>query len=501
MVMTVVFFIYGLAFFSMGLAVLFESRRAPILAERRILIPLAAFGLVHGVHEWLEMFLDNSGWMLFANHVLWGWLRLGILIVSFISLLVFGLQLLFPLSAFTGVRRTQWILSLAGYVAGVIGVSWLVWRTYGQQVADIDVMARYFLAVPGAMVAGFALHRRAIAAFRGGPAGLRGGLNLAAWSFMIYALTQLIVPRAEFFPANFINTASFLQATGLPVQVIRAGMAILCTIGLIRATQVMEDERQHQYLAVQKSRIEALQQLEDELKEREVMRRELLRHIVQAQEEERARIARELHDETSQVLTAFTFHLAALRNILKEDEKANKQIDQLRNLSRRMSAGIYRLVHDLRPAHLDDLGLIAALKDLREEADNQMGLQVDLEVQGTVHRIDPLVETALYRIAQEALTNIMRHASASEAKMDVAFINDAVILRITDRGVGFLMENLKGQGWGLAGMRERAESIGGTLRIHSEPGMGTEIEITVAKGMRNAASASSLEGVVEHGEN
>jgi len=145
-----------------------------------------------------------------------------------------------------------------------------------------------------------------------------------------------------------------------------------------------------------------------------------------------------------------------------------------------MSQGIYRLVHDLRPAQLDDLGLVAALGYLADEA-QRGGLPVKLIVAGDRQRLEPLVETVLFRIAQEALTNVTRHASASQAMISLSFETRQVRLALQDEGVGFNPDkSLKPpHGWGLAGMRERAESVGGQFRIDSAPGRGTLVEVIV----------------------
>jgi signal transduction histidine kinase len=501
MSVTLVFFIYGLAFFSLGLAMFFESARSPILAERRVLIPLAIFGFVHGSHEWLEMFLDKSGWFVLQNPLLWGWLRIGILIISFTSLLVFGFELLYPQRAFVGKEKFNWISGLAIYILLVVVVGILAWHSHHDYLEHLDAAARYFIAVPGAALAGIALSREAKRAENHGPPGLGIALRLTAAGFVIYAFTQAIVPPLDIFPANFLNTVSFRELTGMPIQVIRAAVAIAAAIGLLRATKVVEEERQNQFLAVQQERIDAHERLEQELKTRELLSQEHLRHIVEAQEEERTRIARELHDDTSQTLTAFSFHLGALRNILKDDEEAVIQLDHLQSLSRRMAVGLYRLVHDIRPTQLDELGLIAALQYLSDQVESQMGLRVVLEIHGERRRLDPFVETALYRIAQEALTNTARHSGVTTANMQLSFQPDQISLLIADQGTGFLLDKIVDSGWGLAGMRERAESIGGSMKILTAPGKGTMVEILLPNANADKSSLSDSEESKKYAQN
>jgi signal transduction histidine kinase len=257
-------------------------------------------------------------------------------------------------------------------------------------------------------------------------------------------------------------------------------VAVLVTYGLIRATQDVEDERQRQLVAAQEARLQALEQIRSELAEREAMRRELLRHTVAAQEEERARIARELHDDTAQYLTALSLDIATMQKSVRRNPEVSRILERLQTMSRQMSQGIYRMVHDLRPAQLDDLGLIAALGYLVDEAQHSQ-LQVTLTIKGSRQRLDPLVETVLFRIAQEALSNIKRHAGTHQALMTLSFDAPGIGLAVRDEGVGFNPDENPPppHGWGLAGMRERAESVGGRFRIDSAPDRGTLVEVVI----------------------
>jgi signal transduction histidine kinase len=348
----------------------------------------------------------------------------------------------------------------------------------------VDVLARYTLGVPGAALAAAALAGQARLAGRQSRAGLSGSLQLAAVGFGAYSLTQLLVPALPgLFPARVLNADLFFQWTGLPVQVVRASLAVIITVAIMRVVQQMELERQEQFQEAQQARLAALEQVRQELVEREELRRNLLRHTVLAQEDERARIARELHDETAQLLTGFSLHLAAAGQSAGDNPRLQQQIDRLQELSGQMSQGIYRLVRDLRPAQLDDLGLVAALRYLAGEIAQQAGLQVELRFEGQAQRLDPLVETVIFRVAQEALSNVARHAGVTRARLILAFTPLEVVLQVSDTGSGFdpQAELRPPHGWGLAGMRERAESIGGQLLIQSTPGQGACIEVRVPR--------------------
>ena len=473
-----IFFIYGLAFFSMGIALSLETMRSPRLAERRVLRPLAIFGLLHGMHEWIEILLLQGVWLgvPFPEQIIW--LRYTLLVISFIPLIYFGLLMLLEPDYGKVIPGVIVIGMLAIYAALVITLS-RVRPDLG--LGPADTLARYVLAVPGGILAGLGLRRRAQQVEQEGRGNLARRFRWAALGFAMYGLTQIFVGPIDMFPSNIINSAVFVGIAGFPVQLIRAAMAVLVTVNLIQAIQAVEREREEQLLTAQQARLEALQQVQRDLEEREALRRELLRHTVIAQEEERSRIARELHDETAQFLTALSLNLATLKNLLPEQQNTMDLINDLQSQTRQMSQGIYRLVHDLRPSQLDDLGLVPTLQYLAEEEYRRAGLKVDLQVKGKRHRMDPLVETVFFRVAQEALTNVVRHAQCDQATVELIFENGQVILRVRDEGVGIKIQTSDSQqrGWGLEGMRERVDSVSGQLSIFNPEAGGTVIEVAI----------------------
>jgi two-component system sensor histidine kinase UhpB len=282
------------------------------------------------------------------------------------------------------------------------------------------------------------------------------------------------------FPARFLNSTGFQNFAGFPIQVVRAMLAVLITLSMLRATQIVEKDRQMQLQVVQQARLEALERIQEELTKREALKRELLRHTVRAQEEERSRIARELHDETSQVLTAFSLDLATLKTVICDRAEVKTLVERLQGLSKQMSQGLYRLVHDLRPAQLDDLGLVPALEYLKDD-NISAGLEVAINIHGKARRLDPIIETVLFRVAQEALHNVIRHAQVGRAQISLEYQPQEIILKVKDSGTGFnpVQSFVPPRGWGLAGMRERVESVGGQLNIESKPGSGTVVVVDV----------------------
>lgn len=482
-----VFFVYGLAFFSMGLAMALEAGRSPLLAEARILRPLAVFGLLHGTHEWLEIFILQMQWLNVPFPAFLLWVRLGLLAISFASLVAYGIQVLRPPERLAALDAGIGFGLLALYVSLVFITGPFSLSAPNLFINRADVLARYVLAVPGAILAALALRHQARQRKAEERHNLAGSLYWAAFGFLAYGVTQIFVSRLDIFPARFLNAGLFLDLFGVPIQAVRAVMALVIMISLNRATHFVEQERQRQLHSAQDARLEALQRVQEELIKRENLRRELLRHTVIAQEEERARIARELHDETAQTLTAFTLDLATLRTKLPENPAGFELVNRLQNLSRQMSQGLYRMVHDLRPAQLDDLGLIPAIQYLIDEGQAHTGLVVDLEIKGSRQRMDPLVETVLFRVVQEALTNVSRHANTQHVDIRFSFDEHRVTLSVEDEGDGFDLSKLHkdGRGWGLAGMRERTESVGGEFNIQSTQGTGTIIEVTIPCAEQN----------------
>jgi signal transduction histidine kinase len=206
--------------------------------------------------------------------------------------------------------------------------------------------------------------------------------------------------------------------------------------------------------------------------------RDAVRRVVEAQEVERARLARELHDETGQALTSILLGLKPLeeRATNAEDRSA---VRSLRELVVSTLQDVRRLAVELRPSVLDDFGLTSAVERLAESYREQPGLRVDLEAQLGDERLPREVETALYRIIQEALTNIVKHAGASRVSILLTQRDGTAVAVLEDDGSGFDTKAIRTDGLGLVGMRERVGLLGGKLRIESSPGSGTTVHAEV----------------------
>jgi two-component system sensor histidine kinase UhpB len=204
---------------------------------------------------------------------------------------------------------------------------------------------------------------------------------------------------------------------------------------------------------------------------------QLSRQILQAQEEERQRLARELHDEAAQALTSLLVHLRLLERA-HEPEKAQQNIQKLRELTAQALEEVRRVALDLRPTILDDLGLGAALEWRIDEFTQASGVQVKIQMEGLERRLPAEIELVFYRVGQEALNNITRHAQAKHVAVSLHRENRTIRLEVVDDGVGFNPASLPTYapaGLGLLGMRERLAMINGTLTIESGLGQGTRI--------------------------
>ena len=199
-----------------------------------------------------------------------------------------------------------------------------------------------------------------------------------------------------------------------------------------------------------------------------------LRRVVAAQELERTRLARELHDETGQALTSILLSLRRVEEAAGDEQELRAAVAEVRELVRSTLQDVRQLAVELRPKVLDDFGLVAALERLTETFGEQTGMSVQFQqLLPTSDRLPPEVETALYRIVQESLTNIVKHARATSVSVVLTRKDDSVSVVVEDDGVGFEPRLARDGGIGLVGMQERVALLGGRLAIESRPGAGT----------------------------
>jgi two-component system sensor histidine kinase UhpB len=214
-------------------------------------------------------------------------------------------------------------------------------------------------------------------------------------------------------------------------------------------------------------------------------RTELLTRLVFAQEDERRRIAREMHDQFGEQQTALALRIQMLKDACGDHDGLRAHLDSIEAIAQRIDRDVDHLVWELRPTALDDLGLRAALANYVQEWSSRIGVSATLHTSGLLDdRLPSDAETTLYRIAQEALTNVAKHARAENVDIILERRADNVMLIIEDDGVGFdpAAAGSAGQGFGLLGMQERAGLVGAMLEIESSAGKGTTVLVRMAAG-------------------
>ncbi len=206
--------------------------------------------------------------------------------------------------------------------------------------------------------------------------------------------------------------------------------------------------------------------------------------ITAAQEEERMRLARELHDDTIQAVIALKQRVQ-LAERSTSDQNSRSALGELEDLAEQTIENLRRLTRALRPIYLEDLGLVAALQMLARERSGVKSLQIDFRQAGRERRLPREVELVLYRIAQEALNNVIRHSKATHAELEVSYEDEEIHVGVKDNGVGFTVppnptDFAPSGHFGLLGMRERAELIGARLQVESQVRRGTELSVRLA---------------------
>ncbi|WP_242352490.1 MULTISPECIES: sensor histidine kinase [Anaeromyxobacter] len=264
-------------------------------------------------------------------------------------------------------------------------------------------------------------------------------------------------------------------------EVGRLGQALERMRGALRATLAQVAEVNAQLEQRVEERTRELNDALGQVRERDADRGQLLSKVITAQEDERKRIARELHDETTQSLAVLAMGLEAAQDAMRAGK--TPRLDEVKAVAVRTLEDVHRLILDLRPSVLDDLGLFSAIRWYAERSLETRGISVRCEFGELDRRLPPELETALFRMCQETMSNVARHAQATAVLVQVGVEGDQLQIEIEDDGRGFDVEAAaRREGrrpWGLLGIRERAEILGGSARIDSAPGKGTRVQVRV----------------------
>jgi signal transduction histidine kinase len=371
-----------------------------------------------------------------------------------------------------------------------------------------DVLARYILGIPSGVLACWALWRqRAIFQARGMGRFVHD-LTLAALALALYGIVGQFVTRpSPIFPSMLINSDLFFQVTGFPIQLFRALMAAVVAISMIRVLRALEVENQQRLDSIEEARVateqlsrEELSRLNDELQaaneetarllrevqQRDAWRGELIQRITTAQESERKRIARELHDGTGQALTGLALGLRGMvTQLTRNPELASQRLAVLESMATNSLGELRHLINDLRPPQLDDMGVAAALRWLVDRFRDRDKPIISLEISGEPRPLPPEIETTLFRIAQEGLTNAIKHAHADHIWVMLNY-EDGPSLTVRDDGIGFnpgeeMNPNGVRTAWGLRGMQERASLINAVLTLDSRAGGGATFTVRLSQ--------------------
>jgi signal transduction histidine kinase len=332
------------------------------------------------------------------------------------------------------------------------------------------------------------IHDAAVPVFEGRAGTARVGMSTRKVGQMLDTVTRYVLLATLLVSLAGVLAAYVLtQVLTRPLLELRQSARRVGAGEFSERARVWSKDEIGQLTAAFNAMTESLQQMQRELQRKEEMRLQLLDKIMTAQEEERKRIARELHDETSQSLTSLMVGLKVLdaKCVACPWEEAKAHVGKLSRLTRDTLDEVHRLALELRPSVLDDWGLVVALQRYVDDFAAKAGLDVDCQMLGLdSQRLPPQVEIALYRIVQEALTNVVRHARAQHVSVVLKRQRASVLAIVEDDGAGFDVAKVMGAPasngrLGLFGMQERAALLGGTLTLESSPDAGTTVFVEI----------------------
>ena len=453
----VIFFVYGLAFFVLGLGIALQTRRNSRLELASSLKWLAAFGVTHGFYEWGDVFIPLQATYLSAQTIAWmDNLHSIILIVSFLCLLQFGISLFLPLTSPAWLPRLRHYWPAVPMTLILIGVGMLVYYTHRLPDADmntiVNALGRYFLAFPGALLAAFGLRSHAqqrIAALNV-PSIIRN-LKVAGWALFAYALLAgLIPPRVAFFPGNWLNTASFREMMGVPVVVFRSLIALVISYSVIRAMEVFE--------------VETLRFIES-MEQQQILAAE------------RQRLARDLHDGAIQSVYSVGLLVEAAARLVPSDTPAAARLQKAIEVLDDAVTALRRDLDNLKaPASKRPIRQIIEQIATEPRLRSLVSIHLDLDLPGDL-TLSYFTSDHISSIVNEALSNTIRHAQAQNTWITAGISEKLIWLTIQDDGIG--MPGKTQPGNGIANMTDRAHLLGGELRFETLPHRGMCLRLEV----------------------
>ena len=446
---TIILFVYGQVFFLLGLAIIWQSRRHSRLDLARTLGWLGIFGLMHGLHEWGDIFIPIQ-----AEYLSQAWIEIlllvqvGLLAFSFACLFQFGVETLRPFYP-----HLPWIQVIpAGlllvWITGFMWVSQVARMDAAQLVGRANVWARYLLGFTGALVAALGLWQQIqLPEF----AYIARTFRVASLALFFYAIfAGLFGPAANFFPANAVNGEVVFNLTGLPPQLLRSLAGLVLVISVVRGLEIFEVEVDR--------RLEAMEQAQ----------------ILQA---ERERVSRELHDGAIQTVYTAGLMVESIRQKVDSGNPLALRLDRVISALHSAIRDLRQFVVDLEPEPSTE-SLAEGLRKLAEDPYLQTLIKVNMTVNCAEDHLQPPARTMhVLAIANEALSNVARHAQARQAWVVAERRNGQLALTVADDGSGISDEYIAG--FGLRNMRDRARLLGGTLHLEPRSPRGTQVVLTV----------------------
>jgi signal transduction histidine kinase len=448
---SLIYFIYGQAFFITGLAIALQTRRSSRLQLSRTLRWLAGFGMIHGFHEWGELFIPIQAKFLstVAIDILKS-IDVLLLAVSLAFLFQFGIALVKASDS-----KNMWM----HFVVPVMFFLWLN-ASFGfglfypnssiDRQAIANAFARYLLGFPGALVAAYGLcfhTQQQITPFN--LPHIYRYLQRAGLTLGVYAiLAGLVVPYVPFFPGNWLNSDTFAQIFVAPVPIFRSIIGMLLAVFIIRALEIFEVENNRLIEQMEQEQVVAL---------------------------ERERIGRELHDGAIQQVYAAGLMAEALRK--HGDEKFVKKLDRLILSLNQAITDMRQFLVVLRPGS-EPLNPAMALLPVVTTAEQAFGTTIQVNWQPeNLPLLAPGTVSHLVSFTREALSNAVRHAKATQIEVALTQEETILLLRIRDNGSGLPSELQRG--FGLRNMRDRARMLGGDVQLQSTDGKGTTVILSL----------------------
>ncbi|WP_409227188.1 sensor histidine kinase [Gudongella sp. SC589] len=450
------FFVYGAAFFIMGLSALFQRNYKE--SSFRLLGAinyLGIFGVLHGITEWLVMFRISN---LYPEYNLYlGMIGLFTNVLSFIFLWMFGLKLLgigdrrkFLTGSLPWIIFVVWILMTIYKLDDSIGVNYI------ETLISAGVASRYFIGLPGALMTSYALFKNSA---RMREIKLKNASNnligLSVFFCLYGILAGLFVERRSFFPSNIINKDLYYNLFGFPVELGRTILAVGITMFFLLAIRIFQKETS--------KKLERLTQQQTLSNERRLM-------------------AQELHDVIIQNIFASGLHLEGIIE-MQNDLKIASELREVKDNLNETITRIRGFMNQLRDSNLqiEDLRyeIEVFVEDLRRKTNVKIELSCDV-TQITLGILSKIKINQVYFIIREALLNSIKHSGADRIDVNIYTTTESVVVRVADNGTGFIKDDLiDSENYGLKSMEERAASVNGVLTIESNS-KGTVVEISVS---------------------